>query len=178
MDIVDAEVAAPRHHSFLAEGRSDPRHEFIARLQAVLGETGTVIVYNGSFEVGRLRECCELMPELAAWVATVESRIVDLLEPFQSFAYYHPGQRGSASIKAVLPALTGNGYDSLDVQDGGTASREFLRVTWGDVSENERQRVRENLEAYCGLNTGGMVSIVSALRSLIGRPQGGSTVSS
>jgi hypothetical protein len=118
------------------------------------------------------------MPDFAAWATGVESRIVDLLEPFQTFAYYHPAQHGSASIKAVLPALTGNGYHGLEVQDGGTASREFLRVTWGDVAEDERQRVRQSLEAYRGLDTSGMVSIVSALRSLIGRPQVGSSVSS
>ena len=32
---------------------------------------------------------------------------MDLLVPFRAFTYYHPSQKESASIKAVLPALTG-----------------------------------------------------------------------
>jgi hypothetical protein len=168
LHVVAAEGAEPMHHSFLAAGCGDPRREFMSRLQATLRETGSVIVYNASFEVGRLRECSELMPEFAGLVAGVEARIIDLLLPFREFAYYHPAQRGSASIKAVLPALTGNGYQDLDIQDGGTASREFLRVTWGDVGDKERQRVRLNLETYCGLDTAGMISIIAALRSFIG----------
>jgi hypothetical protein len=39
-------------------------------------------------------------------------------------------------------ALTGRGYEHLEIQEGGTASLEFLRVTFGDVSQDERQRVR------------------------------------
>lgn len=91
-----------------------------------------------------------------------------LLFPFRGFRYYHPAQRGSASIKAVLPALTGRDYGHLAIQEGGTASLEFLRVTHGDVTEGERQSVRQQLEAYCGLDTEGMIWIVDALRQLVG----------
>lgn len=49
-------------------------------------------------------------------------------------------------MKAVLPALTGQGYESLAIQEGGAASREFLRVTFGDVTAAERRRVRRDLE--------------------------------
>lgn len=71
-------------------------------------------------------------------------------------------------MKAVLPALTGRGYENLAIQEGGTASLEFLRVTHGDVAAEERQRVRRQLEEYCGLDTEGMVLIVDALRRLAG----------
>ena len=43
-------------------------------------------------------------------------------------------------MKAVLPALTGQGYDHLAIREGGTASLEFLRVTFGDVGEEEQRR--------------------------------------
>jgi hypothetical protein len=66
-------------------------------------------------------------------------------------------------MKAVLPALTGKGYEQLDIQEGNAASREFLRVTFGDVSDAERAKVRKQLEDYCGLDTMGMVEIVQAL---------------
>jgi hypothetical protein len=51
----------------------------------------------------------------------------------------------------------------LEIQEGGAASREFVRVTFGDVSESERKRVRKALEAYCGQDTEGMVWILDAL---------------
>jgi hypothetical protein len=69
-------------------------------------------------------------------------------------------------MKAVLPALTVGGYESLAIRDGDTASREYLRVTFGNVKAEERDRVRRQLEEYCGLDTQGMWQIVSALRNL------------
>ena len=69
-------------------------------------------------------------------------------------------------MKAVLPALTGKGYEHLEIQEGGEASREFVRVTFGDVSESERKRVRRALELYCGLDTEGMVWILDVLRGV------------
>jgi hypothetical protein len=104
------------------------------------------------------------MPEFEPWVASVKHRIVDLLTPFKSFRVYHPQQCGSASIKAVMPAFTGRGYDELEIQEGGTASMEFVRVTFSDVPAAERQRVRQQLEEYYGRDTEGMVWIVEALR--------------
>jgi hypothetical protein len=97
----------------------------------------------------------------------VAARVVDLLEPFKSFHYYHPDQEGSASMKTALPALTGRGYEHLATQVGGTASLEFLRMTFGEVAEEERQRVRRQLEEYCGQDTEGMIWIVDALRALL-----------
>lgn len=124
------------------------------------------MVFNASFEKARLKECAGVLPEYESWVTAVNSRIVDLLNPFKAFSYYHPDQCGSASMKAVLPALTGKDYKGLEIQEGGAASREFLRVTFGDVSESERKRVRCALEKYCGQDTEGMNWILDALRGV------------
>lgn len=70
-------------------------------------------------------------------------------------------------MKAVLPALTGQGYEHLAIQEGGAASREFLRVTFGEVLKAELAKVRQQLEDYCGLDTEGMVKIVGELLSLV-----------
>lgn len=82
--------------------------------------------------------------------------------PFQAFDYYHPEQHGSASIKSVLPVLTGRSYADLGIQEGEQASLEYLRVQFGDEPEGERRKVREQLEPYCGKDTEGMVGIVEA----------------
>jgi len=160
--------AALEHHSFLADGKADPLPEFMRRLHDLLPRQGSVVVFNSPFELGRLRECSELLPEFRQWVAGIERRIVDLLLPFRRFHYYHPQQNGSASMKAVLPALTSRGYDKLAIQDGRMASLEFLRVHFGSVADEERERVRRDLHEYCGLDTMGMVQIVDALRDAAG----------
>ncbi|HAO78487.1 MAG TPA: DUF2779 domain-containing protein [Verrucomicrobia subdivision 3 bacterium] len=164
LHVVRSENATPEHHSFLTDGTADPRPEFMRQLRDALPETGSVVTYNASFETARLKEGCELLPEFKPWFVKVTPRIVDLLLPFRDFRYYHPQQHGSASMKAVLPALTGKGYENMVIQEGGAASREFLRVTHGQVTAAERRRVRQHLEEYCGLDTMGMVQIVECLR--------------
>lgn len=168
LHIVRSPGAEPEHHSFLAES-GDPRPEFVRRLHDTLPEEGSVVVYNASFELGRLKECSELLPAYQTWLAEIQSRVLDLLLPFRGFRYYHPQQNGSASMKVVLPALTGRTYDDLEIKEGGAASSEYLRVHFGDVREEDRQRVRRALEAYCGLDTDGMIWIVDALRRLVAK---------
>jgi hypothetical protein len=167
LHIESAPGATLEHIMFLADGTGDPRRVFMERLQAALGDHGSVIVYNATFEKGVLSRCAALHPDFAPWVDSVKHRIVDLLVPFKSFRLYHPQQRGSASIKAVLPAFTARGYDELEIQEGGSASMEYVRVNFGEVAEAERQRVRRQLEEYCGLDTEGMVWLVAALRGLV-----------
>lgn len=162
----------PEHRHFLAEGRNDPRQEFMRRLKAAIEPEGSIVVFNASFEKARLKECAEVLPEYASWVTELKGRIVDLLNPFKAFNFYHPDQCGSASMKQVLPALTGKDYSGLEIQEGGAASREFLRITFGDVSESERKRVRRALEKYCGQDTEGMIWILDALRVFSNLPNG------
>jgi hypothetical protein len=153
------------HRKYLANGASDPRRGFMERLRAALGDGGSVVVWNAAFEKGVLSRCAETLPEFRPWVTGVKRRVVDLLTPFKSFHYYHPQQHGSSSIKAVMPALTGRGYGELDIQEGATASQEFLRVTFSNVPAQERESVRHQLEIYCGRDTEGMVWILDVLRT-------------
>jgi hypothetical protein len=166
LHVARSENTRLEQHQFLAEGRADPRPEFMRRLRDALPETGSVVVYNASFERNCLKACCDLLPDFRPWFKKVERRMVDLLQPFRGFRYYHPRQNGSASMKSVLPALTGRSYENLEIQEGGEASREFLRVTFGDVSSAERMKVRKQLEEYCGLDTMGMASILERLLEL------------
>jgi hypothetical protein len=92
---------------------------------------------------GVLDKLAKAFPDHADWIENVKRRVIDLLAPFQDFDYYHPVQRGSASIKSVLPVLTGSSYADLEIKEGGHASQEFLRVHFGDVPEAERQMERE-----------------------------------
>jgi hypothetical protein len=157
---------ATKHFSFLADGPADPRPELLAALKPLLGVSGSIVGYNTKFEIGRLRESAEFLLEYRKWSDAVCTRFVDLLDVFGSFAYYHPAQNGSASLKAVLPAMTGATYSNLQIQDGDTASREFMRITFGDASKEERSEVRQRLDAYCKQDTQALIDILSALQRL------------
>ncbi len=170
LHVVTSPGSQPKHWMFLADGRADPRRQFLERLLDWLPDSGSIVAYNAQFEQGRLRECCRLHPQFQAWLTSIETRFVDLLKPFRAFKYYGPGQNGSASMKAVLPALTGRSYDHLAIREGGTASQEFLRVHFSDVPEAERQRVRMALTEYCGQDTEGMIWIVGVIRRLVSGP--------
>jgi len=166
LHVVDEDNAASRHHSFLADGTNDPRHEFIDSLEKVLGNCGSIVVYNMSFEKGVLRALANIFPEYNEWVEDLNDRIIDLLAPFRSFHYYHPKQKGSASIKNVLPVLTGKGYEGLNISDGMNASLTFLDIISNSFPEEEIGKIRKDLEKYCALDTEGMIWIVEKLKKL------------
>ena len=157
----------PVHHHFLAQDGDDPRPAFLAALKAMLGEGGSVIVYNQSFEEGVLRKLGEAFPEYIDWVNEVISRMVDLIVPFRAFHYYHPVQRGSASLKYVLPALTGISYKDLNISNGQVASLRFVAAAFGGIPEVEKRQIFNDLLVYCGQDTLGMVRIVERLRALV-----------
>jgi len=110
----------------------------------------TTVAYPSSPKIQRATSSNEFnlsrTRSIKPWLRKVRPRVVDLLLPFRGFRYHHPDQNGSNSMKAVLPALTGKGYEKLAIQEGGAASREFLRVTFGQVTAAERRRVRRDLE--------------------------------
>jgi len=161
--VVEKPGAKPKHHEFLYDGNEDPRKELLQTLKETIGNKGSVVVYYQSFETGRLKEMAECFPENKEWIDNVLGRIVDLWAPFMKFYYYNPKQQGSASIKDVLPAITGKGYKGMEIGDGGTASVEFYRAAYESCPDKEKARIRENLLKYCELDTLGEVWIVEKL---------------
>lgn len=166
LHVVKREGAEAGHHSFLAEGRSDPRPAFLSALKETIGTKGSVIVYNEGFERGVLDDLAAAFPGNAAWIHSVLNRVKDLLEPFRSFYYHHPDQNGSASLKNVLPVLTGNTYEGMNISAGGDASRIFVQTLFNPAPEDERDKARKDLKDYCCLDTRAMMDIVDKLRAL------------
>jgi len=62
--------------------------------------------------------------------------------------------------------LTGKSYEELDIANGEDASLAFLEATYGDVSDEMRNKIREDLQKYCGLDSEGMVWIIDRLKEL------------
>jgi hypothetical protein len=158
------EDGTTEHISFLAQGQSDPRKKFIKALKNSLGTEGSIIVFYQTFEQGLMRELARDVPDYSDWVASLNDRWLDLFKPFNNFHYYNPKQKGSASIKKVLPAVTGKGYDGLSIADGMTASIRYVESEFSGCSASKRKKIRDSLEKYCGLDTEGMIWIVDKLK--------------
>ena len=158
--------AEPKHTSFLWREMTDPRAEFIKALKDELGDKGSILAYNFSFEKGRIKDIVELMPQYKEWWSATEGRFQDLLTPFSKFHYYHPNQEGSASIKAVYPAMVGGSYEGLAIADGAAASREYTRFVNGGMPKEEAQKLFDALEVYCSLDTKAMYDLMKALKSI------------
>tara|TARA_Y100000310_G_C20685629_1_gene818752 strand:+ start:1557 stop:3068 length:1512 start_codon:yes stop_codon:yes gene_type:complete len=165
LHVVENKGEEPKHHEFLYNGKGDPRREFITELKSVLGTAGSVVVYNQGFENARLKELAEAFPEFNSWVLSVRERIVDLLVVFRNFSYYNPSQKGSASIKKVLPALCGKDYSDLEIGDGTLASVNFYNMVYGNF-EGDKEEMRKNLLKYCERDTFGEILIVDRLREI------------
>jgi hypothetical protein len=164
---IEHEDGQVEHVSYLHDHLSDPRPSLIRALGAIQGE-GSVTAHHAGFERRVLRELLKFSPG-ETWLADAAERLVDTLTPFQRFWYHHPAQRGSCSLKRVLPALTGLGYDGMEVADGAEAGVGFLRMARGEVTGEERARLRRALERYCEMDTRGMMEVVGVLREAAGR---------
>jgi len=148
------------HGEFLDLSGTDPSRAFAEQLIADCGNTGPVFVYNAAFERSRMAELAERFPDVKDGLEAIIARVVDLL-PVARDRYYHPSQKGSWSIKAVLPAVVPElSYDALDgVRNGGDAQAAFLEAIHPQTDAAQRDALRQQLLAYCALDTYAMVRL-------------------
>lgn len=146
--------------AFLDLSGDDPSRAFAEALVATCGATGPVYVYNAGFEGARIVELAERFSDLSAGLMSIKQRLFDLL-PVTRTHYYHPSQQGSWSIKAVLPAVAPDlSYETLDgVQNGGMAMDAYLEAIHPDTPIERQVEIRQQLLAYCGLDTFAMVRL-------------------
>jgi hypothetical protein len=155
------------HFEFLATEHIDSRRQFIESLCRVLKGKGHIVVYNQGFESNRLSELASWLPEYAGQISQIQNRLWDLLSIVRRNVY-HPGFRGSYSIKNVLPALIPEmKYDGMEVADGGAAGRTWDRLVRGDVGNGEKERIRKALLAYCAQDTLAMVRVLTYLQNQV-----------
>lgn len=156
--------AEPEHYEFLATDASDPRHEFIRSLCAVLGEIGGIVVYS-SFESQRLSDLARWFPEFTDRINAIQARLFDLLPVVREHTY-HPSYAGSYSIKSVLPALMPEmTYHGMQVANGQDAGLAWKSLTRGVLARAERECIEKALRAYCGQDTLAMVRLLEVLRA-------------
>ncbi|MCR6641296.1 MAG: DUF2779 domain-containing protein [Sporocytophaga sp.] len=124
---IDSENSPLLHYEFLHDGgMREVRINFMNRLNEAVGETGTILVYNKKFEEARLKEIAKVYTPFKEDIDNIISRMIDLMEPFDQRYLYHPAQKGSASLKVVLPAWVPElSYKDLEIFGGASASEEF-----------------------------------------------------
>jgi hypothetical protein len=166
LHILEEKGDAPHHVEFLAESPGDPRPALLEALKAI-GSTGTILAYNMGFERRILRELADAFPAHRAVLSDLDGRFQDLITPFNSFWYYNADQRGSCSLKHVLPTLTKTNYDAMEISEGGQAMREYVRVVYRDVSSEDKARVLGALREYCQQDTKALMDILDALKVLL-----------
>lgn len=148
------------HQEFLDLTGSDPSNAFAAQLVRACAEPLPVFVYHAGFEGSRLKELAQRFPAYAPELRAIHGRLVDLL-PIAQARYYDPRQHGSWSIKKVLPTLAPHlGHDILTgVRDGSTAMAAYLEAVAPATSSQRKALIRDELLAYCALDTRAMVEI-------------------
>ncbi|RYY38459.1 MAG: DUF2779 domain-containing protein [Chitinophagaceae bacterium] len=160
----DAPGAPLQHDCFLADASGDTCSTFLEALLPVMGEEGSVVVYNKAFENRILNELKEDHPFSVERIENIQQRMVDLMQPFRRKQLYLPEMQRSYSIKYVLPALVpGLSYDTLAIGNGGDASAAFYELrTVADAAEVAR--IRKALLEYCALDTLAMYRILQKIQ--------------
>lgn len=159
---IEAEDGSIGHREFLSLDGEDPRRACAEALVTGIPGEGAIIAYNAGFERSCLDGLARAFPDLAPQLMGMSQRLVDLL-PVTQKHWYHRDQRGSWSIKAVLPTVSPElGYAGLDVQDGTAAQRFYLEaITTSD--EARRTEIDAALRTYCGRDTEAMIAVYRKL---------------
>jgi hypothetical protein len=153
------------HHEFISIDGSDPRRACAIALLACCGEgqSEAVIAYNASFERRCILDLAAACPDLADGLLALAGRLVDLL-PVTRMNYYHRDQRGSWSIKAVLPTIAAElDYASLEIKDGGNAQKAYLEAIASATGEMRQSAIAAALLAYCRRDTEAMIVLLRHL---------------
>ncbi|MBT6069003.1 DUF2779 domain-containing protein [Candidatus Peregrinibacteria bacterium] len=169
LHVLEAPNVDLEHYEFLYTGElKHPMKALAESLMKVIGDMGSIIVWNDSFEGKCHRDIAELMPEYEDVFLGYNKRFYDLMEIFQKNLYVHHDFKGSYSIKAVLPVLVpGLTYDNLNIRDGAmamTAWKTMMFEMEGDAKGGEA--IAEDLLRYCELDTLAMVRIFEVLGKL------------
>lgn len=158
---------ALEHFEFLAEQGFDPRKAFIENVLKHTETKGSILVYDSLMERNVLNGLKKEFPEFSEKVDNRLSRIVDLMIPFQDKSYYHPAMKNSFSIKNILPALVPElGFSGLKISSGSIAMIAFENLQ-KEMDMFKIIEIREQLLAYCKMDTLAMVKIFEILEKSI-----------
>lgn len=156
------------HSDYLHRADDDPRPVLLEHLLSDLPNHGSVVVYNAPFERRILEELQEAFPSVRTELQSIIDRLWDQAEIFKNWHYMHPAQKGSWSLKKVLPVFDQDlAYDDLEVQSGMEAVIQFDAMIHAE-SQQQRDALYHDLRAYCERDTLATVQIHRKLCQLVG----------
>jgi hypothetical protein len=168
-DLIVEEDGKTRHRSFVADGKGDPRPEFVRTLAEAVRGAGTLMVYGPALEQ-RLRELLEQGSEQKSDVRALLGQARFDLRQLVRVGVYHPEMRGSFRLDDVRRCLCdGLSEEDLSVQSDDDAQTAWQRLLNSRTRAATRQKVCAELEAWgkrCA------ESIHSIYESLLGTTQG------
>ena len=166
LHIITSNSKEIQHEEYLAQELVDPGQGLVKHLRSRISDTGSVIVWNKSFEGGRNKEMAEMYPEYKDFLLGLNNRMFDLMEIVLKGYYLHPDFRGSWSIKNVLPVMVPElSYKELAINKGDQAMTKWWDMI-NNANQKENEKTAEALLEYCGLDTLAMVEIWKKLLAL------------
>ena len=96
----------------------------------------------------------------------IHSRIVDLQFPFDAGIVYDTRMAGQYSLKKIMRLFDDEGYKNLEIHQGMDAVFSW-RTLETITSEEEINAVKDNLKAYCGMDTYAMIVVYKWLKNLV-----------
>ena len=167
LHVLDEPGAELRQVGYLHRDETCPAEALTKSLREHLGDTGSVITWNMSFEKGCNKLMGEMLSDCFDFCDQLNGRVVDLMLPFSKNWYVHKDFAGSASIKKVLPVLVPElSYKTLGIQEGLGAQRLWMESVLDGKRQDEKEHILSDLDEYCGLDTLAMVKIHEKLAAL------------
>ena len=156
------------HKEFIATENKNPIADLAQQLEKDIGDTGSVVVWNATFEATRNKEIAKAYPDYASCMESVNARMFDLMVIFRKKLYTQHKFHRSYSIKNILPVLVPElSYKELAIQEGGTASVSWPILIDEKTPAAEKDELKKNMLLYCDLDTMAMVRILENLEKEI-----------
>lgn len=168
MFILDSPSSELKEQYFVEDFQSDPRRGILEILSKTITKEGTILCFNDLIEKGCLRAASQVYPEYIEWFESIQNNFLDISILFKNLHYYHPKQKGKASLKAVLEPMTGLNYEDLEIQDGGIANFEFLKLKISKrVMPDEKEQVVQKILNYCRRDAFALFKILEKLYNVV-----------
>lgn len=168
LHVIEKPNEEPKHTEYLHRDSGHPVPGLLNKLKKDIGPTGNILVWYKIFEMGRNKEMSEMFPEFKEFLENINSRVVDLMEPFANGWFVDKDFFGSASIKNVLPIVVpGLSYKGLDIQEGASAQRLWMDTVIRNKSNIDKEKLFFDLIEYCKMDTYAMYSIWKTLKDLV-----------
>ena len=153
------------HFEWLGKKIEQP-DDMLKQMQNFTGIVGTFISWYAPFERSRNKDMMSWIPKYTEYLDYMNTHMFDLMDVFKE-DYVDYRFHGSTSIKKVLPVLCPQfSYSDLDVNNGTMALDTWGRMVIDPNFNEDVKQTRENLLAYCKLDTLAMVKIYEYLKEL------------